>query len=49
MLECMQAERGQRGCAIGASHTENTAFLAEFIVVEGVGGQHGRGARNVRN
>ena len=49
MLERMQAERGQRGRAVGAGHTENAAFLAEFVIVEGVGGQHKRGARNIRN
>jgi hypothetical protein len=33
MLERMQAERDERCCRFGAPHTEDTALLAQFIVI----------------
>ena len=40
MLECMQAERDHRRCAVDIADAENAALFAQFIIVKGVGGQH---------
>ena len=40
VLERMQAERDHRRCAFDFANAEDTAFLAQFVVVVGIGGQH---------
>ena len=40
MLERVQAERGDRRGAVGAPDAEHAAFLAQLVVVEGIGGEH---------
>jgi hypothetical protein len=42
MLECMKAKR-DHGCgAIGVVHAKYAAFLAQFIVIKWIGGEHVR-------
>ena len=42
MLERVEPERDQsRRRAVGAGHAEHPALLAQMVVVEGVGGEHG--------
>ena len=46
MLERMEPERDDRGSGFRARNAEHAAFLAQLVVVERVGGEHGdSGAR----
>ena len=42
MLERVQAERDDRRGGVGAPDAEHAAFLAQLVVVEGMGGEHRR-------
>ncbi len=42
MLERVEPERNQgRRRSVGAGHAEHPALLAQMVVVEGMGGEHG--------
>jgi hypothetical protein len=41
MLQRMEAERDEARRIIGAPDAEYAAFLAQFVVVERIGRQHG--------
>ena len=45
VLQGVQAERGQRGGVGMAEDAEDAALLAQLVVIEGIGGQHGTGPR----
>jgi hypothetical protein len=40
MLERMKPKRSHRGGAFGIVNTENAAFLAQLVLIEGIGGEH---------
>jgi hypothetical protein len=40
MLERMEAERDEAGCALGSPDSENAALFAQLVVVKRVGGEH---------
>ena len=42
MLQRVEAERDKGRGAVGAPDAEHAAFLAKLVVVERIGGQHGR-------
>ena len=42
MLERVEAERDEARGIVGAPDAENAAFLAQFVVIERIGRQHGR-------
>jgi hypothetical protein len=42
MLQCMEAKRDHGSRAVGVVHTENAAFLAQFIVIKWISGEHVR-------
>ena len=41
MLQRVEAERDEARGVVGAPDAENAAFLAQLVVVERIGGQHG--------
>ena len=48
MLQGVEAECDEAGGIFGAPNSEHAAFLAELVVVEGMGGQHEARIHSVR-
>ncbi len=40
MLQGVQPQRDHRGCTFGVVNTEDSAFLAQLVIIEGIGGEH---------
>ncbi len=40
VLQCVKAQRNHRGSAFGIVNAKDTAFLAQLVVIEGIGGEH---------